>query len=210
MARLGQKALRIKSGSFMIISLVAAVALAAIDQTPPAAKAATPAPAPAVAQPKVGGSQSQVQEACSVVVNNAAGEAVATPFPALQLGSVTASTGLPPLPASGVTMVRCERSQFGMGDQDWRVITDYRLPLLIVAPEAAAVLELQEGQFRLRMLKGGLTDEGAAVFRQVLDKATVDANARAARMSPAAQPAAQKQGSGPSAAPAQAKQPARR
>ena len=192
----------------MILSLAATAAVALLDQTPSAPKAA--AAVPAAAQPAAAPNQAQVQEACSVVVNNAAGEGVATPFPALQLGAVTANQQLPSLPVSGVSMVRCERSQFGLGNQDWRVITDYRLPLLIVSPDAAGVLELQQGQFHLRMVKGGLTPEGAAVFRQVLDKATADANAALARRSPAAQPAAQQHGSRPSAAPPQAKQPARR
>src|SRR5690349_21342651 len=117
----------------MLLSIAAVAALAFVDQTP-TPKAATPAQV--AAQPKVDPNRATVQEICNVVTNSTVpnAEPVSTPFPALKLGAVTPAMGLPALPVAGASFVRCERSQFGMGDQDWRVITEYRMPLLIVSP----------------------------------------------------------------------------
>jgi hypothetical protein len=145
----------------------------------PAPKAATPAPK-AAATPAVPAAPAgpTLQEICSAWT---ATGAQGTPFPALKLLNQAPNASLPQLPIAGANAVRCERNALIIGDQDYRVVTEYGAPLIVAAGGRVGALELQDGAFRFRMITGELTGAETAWVLQTINAAATAANSRAAR-----------------------------
>lgn len=119
------------------------------------------------------------------------------PFPALKLLNQSGAAALPPLPVGGGVGIRCLRQGMAIGPQDYRIVTQYQMPLMITAGARVGLLETFEGRFRLRMIQGEFTPAETGPAQQALEVAQ-SALALAARTtagsktSPASRPAAQK------------------
>jgi len=122
------------------------------EQTP-----AAPA-APAVAAP---------QETCGVLSTGAETSSF-TPVPGLTLLNAT-----PPLtrPEGDVDGLLCIRSGIYLGPSDHRVLTDLNVPFFIRDASRLATLERNEGQLRLRFVRGAPTAEESQAMVAAIDRA---------------------------------------
>lgn len=69
----------------------------------------------------------------------------------------------------------CDRLSLVISPQDYRVLTDLRVPLYIRAGIRLIVLEVAEGQLRVRFLRGEPTDEERAQLAVALDQSQENA-----------------------------------
>jgi hypothetical protein len=136
--------------AILIASALACTAGAALAQTPPQT--------PALAQPL---------ETCGVL--GVAGET--SSFSPLEGYSLL--TAAPPLlrPAGDVDAILCIRSGIYLGPNDYRVVTDLRLPLFIRDADSLAVLEPANGQLSIRFVRGRPTAEEAQALGAAIDRA---------------------------------------
>jgi hypothetical protein len=171
----------------------------------PAAKAPQPkAPAAKTAQPKAAApapkpapqpAAPMLQERCMMLSESPGSTNVTiTDFPALQLLTLSPAASLPGLTVGGVSAIRCERAIFAIAPEDYRIILEYHLPLIISQGERAAALEVTDGKFKLRMVRGQLQQAEVPLFQSALDENSRAAEAALSRNSPALPPAGQRPG----------------
>jgi len=130
--------------------------------------------APALAQEQSLPPIQRVDETCGILVREDAERTSYIPVPGY---SVIAS----PSPLAGpqgydqVDAVLCDRLSLVISPYDYRVLTDLRVPFYIRAGIRLIVLEVEEGQLRVRFLRGEPTDEERAQLAVALDQAQENA-----------------------------------
>jgi len=112
-------------------------------------------------------------------------------FPALKPLSLTARTSLPQLPAPDGVVISCNRPSLTFGPEDFRIITEYGLPFVILSGGRTAAFELNEGTLRIRMIVGDLSQAEADTMKAMI-AATEQRIQAQAKMSPSSRPAAQR------------------
>jgi hypothetical protein len=122
---------------------------------------------PAAAQP--------VTETCGVFVRQGAAGAEQTDYvPVLGYSVTNAALPLTPPPVQAqIAGVLCDRLALELRPNDYRVLTDLRVPFYVRSGIRLAALEITDGQFRLRFLSGAPNEaereQLAAALDRVLD-----------------------------------------
>jgi len=108
-------------------------------------------------------------ERCAVMVQSEAG--IRTDF----VAGFAVIGATPPLqlPAGydQAAAIMCDRSVLIISDDDYRVITDLAVPLYISSAGRTIVLEISNGQFRARTVRGELTETEIAAVQAALNRA---------------------------------------
>jgi hypothetical protein len=66
--------------------------------------------------------------------------------------------------------VLCDRSDFGIADNDYRVLTELGVPFYLSAGEVTIVLEISNGQLRVRNIRGELTEAQLQLVQRALNR----------------------------------------
>ncbi len=144
------------------MSRAALTAVALLIATPAVAQEQSPAPAPA-------------QEFCSVLTQS--GDTTSLiPMPGYSV-LAAAARPLPPPPGQAIGQFNalvCIRATVFIGPNDHRVLTDLRVPLFIRDAARVAVLEMAEGQLRIRFRQGEPTEIERQAIADAIDRAYAD------------------------------------
>lgn len=118
----------------------------------------------AMAAPAHAAPASATREACRVMVP--VGDKVEQrEAPGLKLLGTTGPLAAP----SGITAVICDRDALVPADGDDRVLDQLSVPLYLRQGDRVAVLEMSQGQYRVRMVAGEIAPEEAAAVQTALN-----------------------------------------
>ncbi|MBY0563997.1 MAG: hypothetical protein K2P58_07400 [Hyphomonadaceae bacterium] len=119
---------------------------------------------PAAAQP--------VTETCGVFVRQGAADAEQTDYIPVFGYSVT-NAALPlaaPPGQARIDGILCDRLTLELRPNDYRVLTDLRVPFYVRSGIRLVALEVADGQFRVRFLSGAPTEAERAQLADALDR----------------------------------------
>ena len=111
-----------------------------------------------------------VPEQCSVIIPHPSGSG----FTHQPAAGYSVANATPPLalPAgfSDVQSVACARESLVITDNDFRVVLDLGVPMMIGAEGVIGSLEIIEGQFRFRLIRGEFSEAQSVVVQAALDR----------------------------------------
>jgi len=111
-----------------------------------------------------------VPEQCSVIVPHSSGSGFThQPAPGYSVANATTPLALP-AGFSDVQSVACARESLVITDNDFRVVLDLGVPMMIGAEGLIGSLEIVEGQFRFRLIRGEFSEAQAEVVQRALDR----------------------------------------
>jgi hypothetical protein len=111
----------------------------------------------------------QSTELCSVMVESD-GKLRTEPAEAYFVTGANPLLRLPEGHANVVALV-CQRPTLTIGDNDYLVLTELEIPLYVRSDDRILVLEMVNGQFRVRVDNGVLTDDEASGLQAALNRA---------------------------------------
>jgi hypothetical protein len=119
-----------------------------------------------------------VPEQCSVIIPHPGGSGV-TYQPATGYSVANATPPLAmPQGFSDVQAIACARQTLAITDNDFRVVLDLGVPMMIGAEGLIGSLELAEGQFQFRLIRGTFSEAQAGTVQTALDLGQLLARAR--------------------------------
>ncbi len=116
----------------------------------------------------------RVDETCGVLAVQDENRTSYIPVPGYSVMNAPSPLTRPP-EQERVDAIICDRLSLVISPQDYRVLTDLRVPFYIRAGIRLIVLEVAEGQLRVRFLRGEPTDEERAQLAVALDQSQENA-----------------------------------
>ena len=111
-----------------------------------------------------------VPEQCSVIIPHPGGSGFThQPAPGYSVANATPPLALPS-GFSDVQSIACARESLVITDNDFRVVLDLGVPMMIGAEGLIGSLEMSEGQFRFRLIRGVFSEAQAEVVQRALDR----------------------------------------
>ena len=111
-----------------------------------------------------------VPEQCSVIIPHPGGSGFThQPAPGYSVANATPPLALP-AGFSDVQSIACARQSLVITDNDFRVVLDLGVPMMIGAEGLIGSLEIAEGQFQFRLIRGELSEAQAAIVQVALDR----------------------------------------
>jgi len=118
------------------------------------------------------------QEFCGVLTQTGADTTSFVPATGYSLLNATPPLSMP-AGQSNVGAIVCIRSTVFIGPHDHRVLTDLRVPLYIRDNDRIAVLEMQQGEIRVRFTRGQPTEIERQALASAIDRAYAEMRGRA-------------------------------
>ncbi len=109
-------------------------------------------------------------EQCSVIIPHPSGQGVTyQPVAGYSVQNSDLPLRFPP-GFDGVQAIVCARPNLVISDNDFRVVVDLGVPMMIGARGVIGSLEISNGRMRFRVIQGELTAAEAEMVQQALDR----------------------------------------
>lgn len=111
-----------------------------------------------------------VPEQCSVIIPHPSGSGFThQPAPGYSVANATPPLRLPE-GFENVQMLACARQDLVITDNDFRIVLEHEVPVMIAGAGVRGTLELVEGRFRFRVTGGALTPAQQGLVDAALDR----------------------------------------
>jgi hypothetical protein len=111
-----------------------------------------------------------VSEQCSVIIPHPGGSGYThQPAPGYSVANARAPLAFPD-GFDDVQSIVCRRDSLVFTDNDFRVVVDLGVPMNIGAEGVIGVLEIVEGQFRFRLIRGEYSEAQAVAVQAALNR----------------------------------------
>ncbi len=111
-----------------------------------------------------------VQEECSVIIPHPSGSGFTYQLtPGYSVANATPPLRLPE-GVKDVKLLACARDDLVLTDNDFRIVLEQQVPIMIRADGIVGTLEMQDGRFRFSLSEGELTAAQQAIVEEALDR----------------------------------------
>ena len=111
-----------------------------------------------------------IEEDCSVIIPHPSGSGFTYQLtPGYSVANATPPLKLPE-GFENVKLLACARADFVLTDNDFRIVLEQHVPIMIRADGVVGTLEMQDGRFRFSLSQGELTAAQQVVLEAALDR----------------------------------------